>query len=80
MQIGDLVRIKKNSKPISRWIIEARDNNIPLLIIGERIEDREKAYAKRNNQAAVPLYEVLYKNTKWFIYPTLLERLSSADR
>jgi len=80
MQVGDLVRIKKNSKLISRWMIDARDNDIPLLIIGERIEDEELAYAKETNQRATLLYEVLYKDTKWFVYASALDRLSNANR
>ncbi len=80
MQVGDLVRIKKNSKLISRWMIDARDNDIPLLIIGEQIEDRESIYARETNQRGVLLYEVLYKNARWFVYASALDRLSNASR
>ena len=80
MQVGDLVRIKKNSKLISRWMIDARDNDIPLLIVGKRIEKEESAYAKENNLPATLLYEVLYKDARWFVYASALDRLSNASR
>ncbi len=75
MQVGDLVRIQKSSKLISRWMIEARDNDIPMVIVGRHI-DKSRHFAGKDQL----LYEVIFQGAKWVVYASALERLSNANR
>lgn len=68
MKVGDLTIIRKSCISSSGWVIAARNNSTPLLIVGQR---------KLVNTGGATQYSVLYNGEPMWIYDHALKKINN---
>jgi hypothetical protein len=68
MKVGDLTIIRKSCISVSGWIIAARNNSTPLLIVGKR---------KLPRTGGATQYSVLYNGDPMWIYDHALKKINN---